>query len=259
MMKGSAATVVCLLALGYAILTLRWGVGDETEGWKGVYAKTTRPYTHLVCPQQDLCSCDTRPSTAGDGARKRGSVGSLVDDPFLLLLPRAIRVPQCAQRVPETRSGLLVCLPHQREPNPQALSRTKRDIDPGSLRGGSTRPGQRAHVYPSCAGEERAVVRAEGSAALQQAFSSPSAKLAGRARSLAHRAGCGVLSLLDARLGLCWQWEDHPLLGRKKGAGQPEENRLLSGSPWTRWIMIRTASGSRSSQPCVLVCPSLGR
>src|SRR5437588_4516498 len=140
----TSSTAVCLRALGCAILTLCWGVGDETVGRKGVHAKTTHPYTHLVGPEQDVCPCYPGPSTTGDSARTPGTVGGVVDDAFLLLLPGAIRSSQCPQRVPATRSGLLVCLPHQREPNPQALSGTNRDADPGALRGGGTGSGQRA-------------------------------------------------------------------------------------------------------------------
>ncbi len=136
-------------------------------------------------------------------------MGGLVDDAFLLLLPGAIRSPQCAQGVPATRSGLLVCLPYQREPHPQALSRTNRDGDPGALRAGSTGTQQLALAFLSCTGASGAIVRAEGSAALHQALSSPSAHLAGGALSLAQRTGCGPHSSFDARLGLCRKWEDH--------------------------------------------------
>src|SRR6266705_2153564 len=70
----------------------------------------------------------------------------------------AIRSSQCAQGVPATRRGLLVCLPHQREPNPQALSRTNRDGDPGALRAGSTRTQQLALAFLSGTGTSSAVV-----------------------------------------------------------------------------------------------------
>src|SRR5690349_22537809 len=77
----------------------------------------------------------------------------LVDDAFLLLLPGAIRSSQCAQRVPATRSGLLVCLPHQPEPHQEALSWTNRDGDPGALREGSI--GRRTYEEMAAAWPER--------------------------------------------------------------------------------------------------------
>ena len=72
----------------------------------------------------------------------------LVDDAFLLLFPGAIRSSQCAQRVPATRSGLLVCLPHHPEPHQEALSRTNRDGDPGALRAGGTGAQRLIPAYP---------------------------------------------------------------------------------------------------------------
>src|SRR2546427_6325710 len=113
----------------------------------------------------------------------------LVDDAFLLLFPGSIRSPQCAQRVPATRSGLLVCLPHHPEPHQEALSRTNRDGDPCALRESGAGAQQLTLACHSCPGTSSAVVRAEGSAALHQALSSPSAHLAGRALSLAQRTG----------------------------------------------------------------------
>src|SRR5438270_12971189 len=56
----TSSTAVCLWALGCAILTLSWGVGDEIEGWKGVSATTTHLYSHLVASEQDLCTCYPR-------------------------------------------------------------------------------------------------------------------------------------------------------------------------------------------------------
>src|SRR5690242_600702 len=109
----------------------------------------------------------------------------LVDDAFLLLFPGSIRSPQCAQRVPATRSGLLVCLPYHTEPHQEALSRTNRDGDPCALResgSGAQQLTLACHPYP---GADSAIVGEEGSAALHQALSSSSAELAGRALSLA--------------------------------------------------------------------------
>src|SRR6266853_6789072 len=130
----------------------------------------------------------------------------LVDDAFLLLLPGAIRSSQCAQRVPATRRGLLVCLPHQPESHQEALSRTHRDGDPGALRAGGSTVQQLIPACSSCPGTSSAVVRAEGSAALHQALSSPFAHLAGGALSLAYRTGCGTHSPFDTRLCLCRKW-----------------------------------------------------
>src|SRR2546421_7510555 len=127
----------------------------------------------------------------------------LVDDAFLLLFPGSIRSPQCAQRVPETRSGVLVCLPYHTEPHQEALSRTNRDGDPCALRESGTGAQQHSLACPSCPGADSAVVGATLPSALHQALSSSSAGLAGRALSLAQRTGCGRLSPVDARLCLC--------------------------------------------------------
>jgi len=47
---------VGLLAPLCGILTLCWGVGDETCSVKGAHAKASHPYPSLVCPEQDLCT-----------------------------------------------------------------------------------------------------------------------------------------------------------------------------------------------------------
>src|SRR6266699_1721928 len=43
---------------------------------------------------------------------------------ILLCLPRLKRLAQCLPRAEATRGNVLVCLPYQRRPHPQALSRT---------------------------------------------------------------------------------------------------------------------------------------
>src|SRR5207244_12742635 len=116
------------------------------------------------------------------------------------------------KRSPLTRNRLLVCLSHATSPHPQALSGTHSPGDVCTLRAGGQGAGELALACPSCKGEDSAIVRAEGNAALHQALSSPSADLSGGALSLAQRTGCGALSSADARLCLCRKWKDHAAL-----------------------------------------------
>ncbi len=129
---------------------------------------------------------------------------------------------------PATRRGLLVCLPHQREPHQQTLSWANRDGDPGTLREGSAGTQQLALARSSCA--------SASSAALQQVGVLLSTKLSPPRLPVSLVERSRLLSELDAA-------RSHPLTLVSASAGSGKTTLL---SAWAATSAIPQASGKRA-------------
>src|SRR5438128_2535629 len=124
---------------------------------------------------------------------------------YLFCFPWSLWQPQCLPGGPATWRAVLVCLPHDQESYPQALSRADRASFARLLGRSRTGARKRTCATPSSCFAHTITGRAAADAALDQACSAASAALAGGAGALATpltllsaAAGWGKTTLLSA-------------------------------------------------------------
>src|SRR6266699_6554601 len=130
--------------------------------------------------------------------------------------PQPGRLAQCLPGAQATWGSLLVCLPDQRGPHPQALSWTNGDPLAGSFGGDGALAPARAAAPAS--------VRSGDAGTLRQARSAALAGRAGGAGVLALGARWGACHSADPALGPGRLWQNHAAF--RLGAPTPSAGRL---------------------------------